>query len=207
MLPTNRTFAEHDYALWSRYGMWDAENDDDAAFERRMASVVREVGERGKLIVAESVPPVRTGERAPTPAPAPEPARALAAAPARAPAAAVAAAPATASSRTNAGPAPSASPQSALMPQQSGTEVIRSGTVLSVEQQPVATHQLNSSANYATPGTGASLMEVSAFMTEQLKAQVVEQRAHDNEQHVEMIRLLVNVKRRWRHSEKSLRQS
>ena len=62
MLPTNRTFAEHDYALWSRYGMWDAENDDDAAFERRMASVVREVGERGKLIVAESVPPVRTGE-------------------------------------------------------------------------------------------------------------------------------------------------
>jgi hypothetical protein len=50
-------------------------------------------------------------------------------------------------------------------------------------------------------------MEVSAFMTEQLKAQVVEQRAHDNEQHVEMIRLLVNVKRRWRHSEKSLRQS
>ena len=35
-------------------------------------------------------------------------------------------------------------------------------------------------------------MEVSAFMTEQLKAQVVEQRAHDNEQHAEMIRLLVD---------------
>jgi hypothetical protein len=34
-------------------------------------------------------------------------------------------------------------------------------------------------------------MEVSAFMTEQLKAQVVEQRAHDNEQHAEMMRLLV----------------
>ena len=81
MLSTNRTFAEHDYALWSRYGMWDAENDDDAAFERRMASVVREVGERGKLIVAESVPPARW-ERSPTPAPAPEPARALAPAPA-----------------------------------------------------------------------------------------------------------------------------
>ena len=53
----------NDYALWSRYGMWDAENDDDAAFDRRMASVVREVGERGKLFVVESVPPVR----APTP--------------------------------------------------------------------------------------------------------------------------------------------
>ena len=33
-------------------------------------------------------------------------------------------------------------------------------------------------------------MEVSAFMTEQLKAQVVEQRAHDTEQHAEMMRLL-----------------
>eukprot|EP01043_Picozoa_sp_COSAG02_P098836 COSAG02_NODE_34969_length_475_cov_2.632979_2_plen_70_part_01 len=34
-------------------------------------------------------------------------------------------------------------------------------------------------------------MEVSAFMTDQLKAQVVEQRAHETEQHAEMIRLLV----------------
>ena len=34
-------------------------------------------------------------------------------------------------------------------------------------------------------------MEVSAFMTDQLKAQVVEQRTHDNEQRAEMIRLLV----------------
>ena len=56
--------------------MWDAENDDDAAFERRLDAVVREVGERGKLIVAESVPPVR--ERAPPAAAAPEPAQALA---------------------------------------------------------------------------------------------------------------------------------
>ena len=47
--------------------MWDAENDDDAAFERRLDAVVREVGERGKLIVAEAVPPVR--ERAPPLAP------------------------------------------------------------------------------------------------------------------------------------------
>ena len=34
-------------------------------------------------------------------------------------------------------------------------------------------------------------MEVSAFMTEQLRTQVVEQRTHDNEQHSELIRLLV----------------
>eukprot|EP01043_Picozoa_sp_COSAG02_P018642 COSAG02_NODE_875_length_16279_cov_199.143078_12_plen_332_part_00 len=174
--------------------MWDAENDDDAAFERRMASVVREIGERGKLIVAESVPPVRTGERAPTPAPAPEPARALAPAPARAPAAvpaAGAAAPAAMFPRTNAGlDCPSASPQSALASQQSGTEVVRPGTVLSVEQQPLATQQVNSSASFVASGTGTSLMEVSAFMTEQVKAQM-EQRVHDNEQHAEMVRLLM----------------
>ena len=74
MLRTNRTFAERLYALWSRYGMWDAENDDEAAFERRLDAVVREIGERGKLIVAESVPPVR--ERAPPAAAAPPPAAA-----------------------------------------------------------------------------------------------------------------------------------
>jgi DNA anti-recombination protein RmuC len=65
--------------------------------------------------------------------------------------------------------------------------------VSSVDQRPTAVQQSSSSANFAASGTGpgASLMEVSAFMTEQLKAQVVEQRAHDNEQHAEMIRLLV----------------
>ena len=37
---------------------------------------------------------------------------------------------------------------------------------------------------------GASLMEVSAFMTEQLKAQLVQQREHDKKQHGEMMRLV-----------------
>eukprot|EP01043_Picozoa_sp_COSAG02_P069994 COSAG02_NODE_12222_length_1577_cov_1.075051_1_plen_53_part_10 len=42
--------------MW--YAMWDAEKDDDAAFERRVDSVVREIGERGKLVmVSEAVPP------------------------------------------------------------------------------------------------------------------------------------------------------
>ena len=50
--------------LW--YQMWDAEEDDDGAFERRLDSVVREIGDRGKLIL-ESVPPLRQQ----TPAPAP----------------------------------------------------------------------------------------------------------------------------------------
>lgn len=69
------------YLVWTRYQMWDAEQDDDAAFERRLDSVVREIGERGKLMtaVAEAVPPQpqrqavpveQALEEAPEPAPA-----------------------------------------------------------------------------------------------------------------------------------------
>ena len=49
--------------MW--YAMWDAEKDDAASFDRRLDSVVREVGDRGKPMMAEAVPPE------PTPAPAP----------------------------------------------------------------------------------------------------------------------------------------
>ena len=171
--------------MW--YAMWDAENDDEAAFERRVDSVTREIGERGKLNVPESVPPVR--ETAPTPAPAP--ARAVAPAVALAPSLAPAPAPAL-SSTTGAATAPSPSPTSTLVSQPRGTAAITPNIASSVqEQQPTAPQQVSSSGHVAASGMGASLMEVSAFMTEQLKAQVVEQRAHDNEQHAEMIRLLV----------------
>ena len=44
--------------MW--YAMWDAEKDDEAAFERRVDGVVREIGDRGKLLVPESVPPFKT---------------------------------------------------------------------------------------------------------------------------------------------------
>ena len=62
--------------LW--YAMWDAENDDDAAFERRLDSVVREIGDRGKALLPEAVTP----SRQPTPAPAPALASATAPTPA-----------------------------------------------------------------------------------------------------------------------------
>ena len=52
--------------------MWNAEKDDELAFERRLDAVVREIGDRGKLIVPEAVTPFRE----PTPAPAPAPATA-----------------------------------------------------------------------------------------------------------------------------------
>ena len=53
--------------MW--YAMWDAENDDDVAFERRVERVVREIGERGKIKpqVAEDVPPEAAAVVAPPP--------------------------------------------------------------------------------------------------------------------------------------------
>ena len=59
--------------LW--YGFWDVENDNDAAFDCRVDSVVREIGDRGKVCLSE---PALTPSRGPTsdlvplvPAPAP----------------------------------------------------------------------------------------------------------------------------------------
>eukprot|EP01043_Picozoa_sp_COSAG02_P080915 COSAG02_NODE_19479_length_879_cov_4.598718_1_plen_220_part_00 len=150
--------------IW--YAMWDVENDDEAAFERRVDSVTREIGERGKLNVPESVPPV--WEAAPTPAPAP--ARAVAPGVALAPSLAPAPAPAL-SSTTGAATAPSPSPTSTLVSQPRGTAATMPNIASSVQEQ-----QVSSSAHVAASGMGASLMEVSAFMTEQ---------------HAEMIRLLV----------------
>ena len=41
------------------YGFWDAEEDDADAFERRLDAVVREIGERCKLMLPEAVPLLR----------------------------------------------------------------------------------------------------------------------------------------------------
>jgi hypothetical protein len=69
-----------------RYPMWDAEKDEDAAFDRRLDTVVREMGERGKpLLVPEVVTPFREPISAPAPAPTPAPALAPAPAPAPVP--------------------------------------------------------------------------------------------------------------------------
>ena len=66
--------------MW--YPLWDAEKDDDAAFERRLDSVIREIGERGQVLVCEAVPPLR--EMTPEPAQASLPAAPLAPVPPRA---------------------------------------------------------------------------------------------------------------------------
>lgn len=76
--------------LW--YQMWDSENDDDDAFERRLDDVVREIGERGKLVLDTAPPAEPTQRLAHTPASTLSPAPALAPvlAPAISPAAAAA---------------------------------------------------------------------------------------------------------------------
>ena len=56
--------------MW--YAMWDAEDDDCEAFERRFDAVCREIGDRGKLLMPQEVAPCV--ESAPAPAPAPAPA-------------------------------------------------------------------------------------------------------------------------------------
>ena len=56
--------------LW--YAMWDANEDDDAAFERRANPVLREIGDRCKVVVAEA------GQQRHQPAPRPAPARQVA---------------------------------------------------------------------------------------------------------------------------------
>ena len=58
--------------LW--YAMWDANEDDDAAFERRANPMLREIGDRCKVVAVEA------GQRPhePTPAPSPAPTRQVA---------------------------------------------------------------------------------------------------------------------------------
>jgi hypothetical protein len=182
--------------MW--YAMWDAEKDDEATFERRVDGVVREIGERGKVVVPEAVPPLsKSASARPTPAPTPAlaPAPAPAPAPTLAPAQALGPAPAATATATRSlanGPATSrASSTSSVTPtlvaQQAGSQPIPPSPLAPEEQQPMGSNQLGGGVQFnATSGTGINLMDVSAFMTEQLRAQMTEQRAHDNAQQAKL---------------------
>jgi hypothetical protein len=142
------------------YGFWDADQDDAAAFESRVDAVMREVGDRGKLVFSEGVPPLHE----PTPAPAPAPAALKRPAPAPAPAPdltpAAAATPAPA-------PAP-ATPQSDIPAvDRSFTPTIRQSpaslTALETQQQ----QQLQTQAQGQTIYSNGSFEAMSAFLNEQ----------------------------------------
>jgi hypothetical protein len=160
--------------MW--YAMWDAEKDDDAAFERRVDSVVREIGERGKLaMVSEAVPPFH--EPSPAPAPAPAPASSLAPAARKA---AVAPAPAPVSAPAPA-PAPAPVRSSALAAREtvatirapSTTPPARTSVTASMPQalaplsvQTVATTSSSASGG-GTTSAGSSFVEMTAFFREE----------------------------------------
>ena len=98
--------------MW--YSFWDADQDDDAAFERRLDAVIREIGDRGKLMLPEAVTPFRE----PTPAPAPAPKRTPAPAPVPVPAPAPTSQPPPATQQLAAAAARNFSPSMQSLPAQ-----------------------------------------------------------------------------------------
>jgi hypothetical protein len=107
--------------------MWDAEKDDDASLDRRLDSIIREIGERGKAMVAEppgllgSSATVHAHAAAPAPAPAPAPAFAPAPAPAATAPASAKMAPAVRSRRRTPALAAAASIPAASIPARAQT--------------------------------------------------------------------------------------
>ncbi len=163
--------------MW--YAFFDAEKDDHAAFEHRLEGVVREIGERGKLMVPESTPPLRSPPTAPAAAPLPTRTTAATPTPTRAPV--------TSQSKLSPGlfeaapspvPAPAPVPLSAVAtPQLAPSAVaVKRNFATQVSQAPESVQR---SSQYDR-GSGTSLqapsMEVSAFMTEQLNAQAREEK-------------------------------
>ena len=148
--------------LW--YGFWDADQDDDAAFERRLDALVREIGDRGKLRVSEAVPPEPTPAPAPALAPAPAPAPALAPAPAPAPV--------PAPSRT-AAPAPAPAQHTPQAPSLSFTPSVQSSPTQVVMRQDVAQAAISESAG--------SFSEMVSFMREERETMVsaMEKQRHE----------------------------
>ena len=158
----------------ARYGFWDADQDDDVAFDRRLSAVLREVGDRGKLVLSEAVPP-SFREPTPAPAPAPAPVRASAAVATRLPAPALAPVPAPAPARSMAlaalASAPTA-PATVSSPATPRTDAPQQSYTTSSMQQhdSMQISTLGTERQGGTTAAGVSLMEVSTFMTEQLKA-------------------------------------
>ena len=174
--------------MW--YAFWDADKDDDASFDRRVDQVLREVGERGKPTVSESVPPARRSPRVVHPSAAPAPSATAAPAPssqastsARAPAPASAPAvepeePAREQSSLAAGSAPSSHPLRAVTTSQPSASSAADQTFTPARSQ--HPHQMVA-ASEATQGdggvgqgsmSGSNLAEVTSFLREQQRMQM-----------------------------------
>ena len=174
--------------MW--YAFWDADKDDDASFDRRVDQVLREVGERGKPTVSESVPPARRSPRVVHPSAAPAPSAAAAPAPssqastsARAPAPAPAPAvepeePAREQSSLAAGSAPSSHPLRAVTTSQPSASSAADQTFTPARSQ--HQHQMvaasEATQDYGGVGqgsmSGSNLAEVTSFLREQQRMQM-----------------------------------
>ena len=170
--------------MW--YAFWDADKDDDASFDRRVDQVLREVGERGKPTVSESVPPARRSPRVVHPSAAPAPSATAAPAPssqastsARAPAPAVEPEePARERSSLAAGSAPSSHPLRAVTTSQPSASSAADQTFTPARSQ--HQHQMvaasEATQDYGGVGqgsmSGSNLAEVTSFLREQQRMQM-----------------------------------
>lgn len=161
--------------LW--YAMWDADTDEDADFERRVDGVVREIGERGQLMVTESVPLVREPTLAPaqapvlipTPAPAPAPAPTLAVDEA-------AHVPPHGAGARAAAPPPAPAPAS---PAPTAVAATPHGAVLAPIQASTPTMQYPSAELRESVAIGGSFSEVAVFMEKQQRVHMEQRREAD----------------------------
>ena len=131
--------------LW--YAFSGAESDDDAAFERRLDAVCREIGDRGKVGVSEGVPPLH--EPTPAPAPARVPKRAPTPAPALAPA-----------------PAPAPVPRTPTLAPPAATTVVSSFTP-SMQQASPTPQAMEMVQSPSSGQEGSSFAMMSAFFAGQ----------------------------------------
>ena len=202
-------------AMRRRYQFWDAESDDDAAFERRLDGVVREIGDRGQLIaiVPEAVPPAAASKpahaRAPSVAPAaaaakakaaPAPA-ALASAPTQAPAPTHAPAPSVAQTQAPATP-PALARGASITPAAQITPSIAPSSPLptsSLDEQQERRHRELSPSDRSS-GLHGSFAEMIEFMREER-----EHMEHKLEkQHAEMLALRLDAERQRQSAEKAV---
>ena len=144
-------------------GFWDADEDDDAAFELRLDSVVREIGDRGKIVLPEAVTPFHEPTPAPAPAPAAVVTRARAPAPAPAPSPAPSPAPTTPrqpTARSNAAAAVTPTLNTSITPSALSSPV----PMVRRHRQSEEAVTVSAPAAYAGGAGAASIDEVSALI-------------------------------------------
>ena len=211
--------------LWDRYQFWDAESDDDAAFERRLDGLVREIGDRGQLIamVPEAVPPAAASKPAHARAPsvaaaaakskaeaAPAPA-APAATPTQAPAPTHAPAPPVARTQAPATP-PALARGASTTPAAQITPSIAPSSPLptsSLDEQQERRRELSPSDR--SSGLHGSFAEMIEFMREErehtehkLENQHAEMQSRLEKQHAEMLSLRLDAERQRQSAEKAM---